>query len=69
MDTATIAESELTEIAVSRIISQAERLSGDKSLDVWKEIYEPAKRAIAEFGLAPAEYQQAIAELTEALKI
>ncbi len=60
---------ELNLIAVNRIIEQAERLSRDRELNVWTDVYEPAKQALAEIGLTPDEYQYAIAELTEALNI
>lgn len=60
---------ELNLIAVARIVEQAARLSREKGLNVWVEVYEPAKQALAEIGLTAAEYQHAIAELTEAMKV
>lgn len=73
METVTTAEaipqSELNLIAVNRIVEQAARLSRDRELDLWRDVYEPAKKAMAEIGLTPDEYQHAIAELTEALNI
>lgn len=67
--TGTIAVEELNAIAVNRIVEQAARLSKDRDLDLWRDVYEPAKQAMAEIGLTPDEYQYAIAELTEALNI
>lgn len=62
-------EASLAEIAVNRIIEQAAKLSRDKDLDVWRDVYEPAKRAIKEFGLSAEDYQSAIARLTEAMRV
>lgn len=67
--TTALTTDELNAIAINRIVEQAERLSKDRELDLWKEVYEPAKKAMAEIGLTPDEYQYAIAELTEALRI
>jgi hypothetical protein len=64
-----LSPSRLNEIAINRIISEAARLSRDKDLNVWRDVYEPARQALAELGLTPAEYQHAIAELTEAMKV
>jgi uncharacterized protein YaaR (DUF327 family) len=63
-------QEELIAIAVNRIIEQSSRLSRDRTIEnVWRDVYEPAKRAIGDFNLSTEDYQAAIARLTEAMSV
>lgn len=62
-------DARLSQIAVNRIIAQAKEAAKDSSLNIWRDVYEPAKWAIAEFGPSADEYQHAIRRLAEALNI
>jgi hypothetical protein len=61
---------ELTNVALSAIIAKAAAIARNyPEMDKWKDVYEPAKAVIADFNLAPGEYERAIQMLTEALNI
>ena len=60
---------ELNAKAVARIIEQAKRLANDPDLNKWRDVYEPAKKAIKEFELSADDYQRAILSLVEALGV
>ena len=60
---------QLNAVAVSAIIAKAAIAARDQSLDTWKEVYEPAKAAIADFVGSSDEYEAAIKLLMEALGV
>lgn len=65
-----VAEEKLLERDINRIVDQAGRLSRDKKFEnIWRDIYEPAKQALAELGLDTITYQNAVAALTEAMRV
>lgn len=66
---------ELQAVGINRIIERAKYLLSQPHDNTWKEIYEPAKVAIAELiaecevELPAGEYERAIDRLTEELGI
>jgi hypothetical protein len=65
-----LAADELTNVALSALIAKAAVIARKHpDMDRWKDIYEPAKAAIADFHLPADEYERAVNLLTEALGI
>jgi hypothetical protein len=62
-------QEQLNEKFIDQVIQQAARLSRDKELDTWKQVFEPAKAVIAGLKLPLDDYQAAIARLTEAMRV
>lgn len=60
---------ETVERAIDRIVGEARERSRNKSLNVWRDVYEPARRDIAALHLSAEDYQAAIARLVEGLRI
>lgn len=55
---------------VLRVIEQAGKAAKDKTLDAWKDVYEPAKKAVQElYELTPDQWDWFIEQLTKEMKI
>lgn len=66
---APIADAEIA-AGVERVIQQFARLAKDPTLDKWKEVYEPAKKAVKElYDLTPDQWDWFIEQLTKEMEI